>query len=87
MKLKQLVSGCLIMIAACQHEKHDVLVQPSVERFKKVTLTTDLEEPMELEILPNGKILFVERTGNIKLLNPQNRKGKTVVKIKYLPWT
>lgn len=43
---------------------------PDESRFVKTVLTRNLNEPMELAIFPDGKILFVERRGNIKLYNP-----------------
>jgi cytochrome c len=33
-------------------------------------LASELTEPMELDMLPDGKIIFIERRGNIKLYNP-----------------
>lgn len=44
--------------------------QPDPTRFTKTVLANELTEPMELEMLPDGKILFIERRGNIKLYNP-----------------
>ncbi len=44
-------------------------VAPEENRFQKVVLDDYLDEPMELEILPNGNILYIERPGNIKVFN------------------
>ncbi|MGL6268534.1 MAG: hypothetical protein ACRC2O_11450, partial [Chitinophagaceae bacterium] len=38
-------------------------VKPDDNRFTKTILTEKLDEPMEMTILPNGKVLFVERKG------------------------
>lgn len=46
-------------------------VAPEENRFVKHTLDDFLAEPMELELLPDGKILFVERRGNIKVYDPK----------------
>jgi len=43
---------------------------PDPSRFEKTTLATNLDEPMELDMLPDGRILFVERKGKIKMYNP-----------------
>ena len=42
-------------------------VAPANNRFEKVVFADYLNEPMELEILPDGRILFIERDGAIKL--------------------
>ena len=38
--------------------------------FVKTSLVCDLYEPMQMKMLPNGKILFIERRGAIKLFDP-----------------
>ncbi|MCC7506867.1 MAG: ThuA domain-containing protein [Saprospiraceae bacterium] len=43
---------------------------PDPTRFVKTVLASDLTEPMEFEMLPDGRILFIERRGAIKILNP-----------------
>ncbi|NRB52498.1 MAG: ThuA domain-containing protein [Saprospiraceae bacterium] len=45
-------------------------VAPEENRFIKVVLENQLDEPMELEMLPDGKLLFVERKGAIRLFDP-----------------
>ena len=43
---------------------------PDPTRFQKTILADELTEPMELELLPDGKVMFIERRGAIKLYNP-----------------
>ena len=43
---------------------------PDPTRFTKTVIASELTEPMELDIFPNGKIMFIERRGNIKLFDP-----------------
>lgn len=38
--------------------------------FKKTTLTSGLESPMKMAIAKDGRIFFVQRTGNVMLLKP-----------------
>ncbi len=52
-------------------------VAPEENRFQKVVLEDNLNEPMELEMLPDGRILFIERRGDIKLYDPTD--GKTAI--------
>ena len=46
-------------------------VAPEENRFTKVVLEDNLNEPMELELLPDGKIIFVERGGDVHVFNPE----------------
>lgn len=46
-------------------------VAPEESRFVSEILDQNLNEPMEMEILPNGDVLFIERNGKIKL----NKEG------------
>ncbi len=43
---------------------------PDPTRFQKTVLADELTEPMELELLPDGKVIFIERRGNIKVYDP-----------------
>jgi cytochrome c len=51
---------------------------PAENRFVKTVLARNLNEPMELEVLEDGKIIFVERKGNIKLFDPNSETVETV---------
>lgn len=54
---------------------------PEENRFTKVVLAEKLEEPVELAVLPDSRVLFVERRGNVKLYDPQSNQVKLVTKI------
>lgn len=43
---------------------------PDENRFRKVVLDFFLNEPMELDLLDDGRILFVERHGDVKIYDP-----------------
>lgn len=43
---------------------------PEANRFTKVVLGSFFDEPTEMDILPDGRIIFLERKGNVKLYNP-----------------
>ena len=53
-------------------------VAPEENRFQKVVLDDHLNEPMELAMLPDRRILFVERKGDIKLYDPKTESTKTI---------
>ncbi len=44
---------------------------PEANRFTKVVLGSVFDEPTEMDILPDGRIIFLERKGKIKLYNPK----------------
>ncbi|NND09296.1 MAG: PKD domain-containing protein [Saprospiraceae bacterium] len=47
-------------------------VVPEENRFQKVVLDERLDEPMEMAMLPDGRILFVERKGDIHIYDPNS---------------
>jgi cytochrome c len=49
------------------------LSAPKEDRFQLEVLDDQIYEPMEMEVLPNGSVLFLERRGKMKL----SVKGKT----------
>ena len=54
---------------------------PEENRFAKVVLDSKLEEPVELAVLPNERVLFIERRGNVKIYDPAEGKTKVIAKI------
>jgi cytochrome c len=55
--------------------------KPEENRFTKVILEEKLNEPMELSVLNDGRILFIERHGAVRLYNTQTKKLKTIATI------
>lgn len=53
------------------YSKCSTRLMPDPTRFQKTVMATDLTEPMEFDMLPDGKIIFIERRGMIKLFNPE----------------
>ncbi|QHT70061.1 carbohydrate-binding protein [Rhodocytophaga rosea] len=54
---------------------------PEENRFTKVVLAQKLDEPMELAVFKDGRVLFIERKGNVKLYNPTTEQVKVIAKI------
>lgn len=54
---------------------------PDPNRFSKTVLANNLDEPTELAVLPNGKVLFTERKGKLKMWNPQTGNIKVVANV------
>ncbi|HEY8917049.1 MAG TPA: ThuA domain-containing protein [Chitinophaga sp.] len=55
--------------------------KPEENRFSKVVLAEKLNEPMELSVLNDGRILFIERHGAVKLYNLKTKQLKTIATI------
>lgn len=60
------------------YEKVKTKRAPEESRFTKTVLDFNLEEPTELAVLPDSRILFVERKGSIKLYTPEDGKVKLI---------
>lgn len=53
-------------------------VAPEENRFQKVVLEYNLYEPMELAMLPDRRILFIERRGDIHLFDPREDSSRVI---------
>lgn len=51
---------------------------PDSSRFTYMVLGQGLDEPMQMDILPNGNVLFVERKGAVKLYDARARQTKAI---------
>ncbi|WP_209329177.1 PQQ-dependent sugar dehydrogenase [Lunatimonas salinarum] len=60
-----------IVLGSCKNEPEKFVVErPEESRFTKVTLVERLDEPMEFEVLQDGRIIFIERKGKIRMFDP-----------------
>ncbi|GAB3950777.1 hypothetical protein GCM10028805_29510 [Spirosoma harenae] len=55
--------------------------QPDENRFTKVVLAEKLNEPLEMAILPDERVIFIERHGNVQLYSPTTKQVKTIATI------
>ncbi len=56
-------------------------VPPEENRFSKVVLAEKLNEPLEMAILPDERVLLVERHGAVRLYSPATKQLKTIATI------
>jgi cytochrome c len=49
--------------------------------FRKVVIEADCDNPMELAVLPDGRLLFIERFGNVRIWKPDSQS--TVLAAKF----
>jgi cytochrome c len=73
-----LSAGALIWFFNSCSEKSTVKTGDRDSPFSKVILAEKLDEPMEMTFLPEGKVLFVERKGGVKIYDPGTRTVKLV---------
>lgn len=73
----------IVLFTGCASPGHraDPSARPSADRFTKVILDQGLFEPMELDVFDDGRILFVERRGAVKMYDPQTARTETLAEI------
>lgn len=59
-----------VMAPSLDYSKARSVAPPEENRFERTTLVNNLNEPTELATMPNGKVIFVERKGKVKVYNP-----------------
>ncbi|HMB61649.1 MAG TPA: ThuA domain-containing protein, partial [Eudoraea sp.] len=57
------------------------MARPEENRFTKVILAEKLDEPMELALLDDEHVLFIQRKGEVRLINTKTQELKTIAKI------
>lgn len=55
--------------------------RPEENRFTKVVLEEKLDEPVELTLLDNDRVLFIQRKGEVRLYNTKTKTLKTIAKL------
>ena len=86
---KLLIIAILIFSSCAKEYEKASTVAPEENRFTTTILTKpgELDEPMEMSFLHDGRIVFVERKGNVKTLNTKTGEVKKVghipVNLKY----
>ncbi len=66
----ELVRSAMTWVTQSGSQKKPVSQTPYEWEFKVDVLTTNLNEPMELEALPDGRIMFIERPGAVHVFDP-----------------
>ncbi len=72
------------IIACSPSQKPDLISEmevPEENRFSKEVFLTNLDEPTELDVLPDGRILFIQRKGEVILFDPESGDKSQLDKI------
>jgi cytochrome c len=72
---------CFVALCFCSCRDDEQYELPNENRFTKVNLVSGLDEPMELCVLPNGNILFIERKGAIKMFLSSDQEAIQIGKL------
>jgi len=72
----------LLLFTSCNQKiDSNNLTKPEDNRFTKVVLAENLNQPMQFEILDDGRVIFVEREGSVKVYEPHTQQVKTLANI------
>ncbi|MFD2569516.1 PQQ-dependent sugar dehydrogenase [Spirosoma soli] len=74
--IKQSMEG-----AALNYQNAHTARTPEENRFTSTILDSYMEEPIEMEVMDDGRVLFIERKGNIKLYDPTAKATKIINKL------
>ncbi len=69
-----------VMATSLKYSQVKTLPFPEENRFEREILTAGLDEPTELAVLDNGKVLFAQRKGELKLWDPKKKSVKVVAR-------
>ena len=67
-----------VMATGLKFGQAKTMPYPEENRFNREILVGGLDEPTELAVLDNGKVLFGQRKGELKLWNPKTKAIKVV---------
>lgn len=78
-KSSVVLSTCLLVAAMSPSVMGQTYTPPEENRFTKNILLEKLDEPTELVVLEDQRVLFTERKGKVKLFNPKKPNSYKVV--------
>jgi cytochrome c len=71
---KHIILSGLLMAALFFNAEAQNIAKPDENRFTKVVLAQRIEEPMQFQVLKDGKVLYAERKGKLKLYDPTTQQ-------------
>ena len=69
------ILACLIWTGAASAQA------PTAADFQKVTLDDNTQNPMQLDVAPDGRVFYVERDGRVQIWKPDTRQTVTAGKV------
>jgi cytochrome c len=77
----KLFTVLLVLPVLCTRVAAQTTPVPEVNRFTKVVLAPKLEEPMQFQVLNDGRVLYAERKGKLKVYDPATGDIKVIADI------
>ncbi len=75
--LKHIIGGILYAAGKKKSVNYSLSsVAPEENRFEKSVLKNNLNEPVELDFLPDGRIIWIERAGKIYVYDPKTGRDQ-----------
>ena len=75
MRIDSLSVLCALSLVAAAAAENDT------NEFRKVVLAHGLNDPMELQVAKDGRVLFIERGGAVKIWKPDTKSTVEVAKL------
>lgn len=72
---------CILFVFRIDQKSTTGLGKPEANRFTIEVLTEDVNQPMQMEILKDGRVLFVEKIGKVKVFDPSISQVKIIADI------
>lgn len=80
--LQHLLGGLKsVMATSLKYSQAKTQPYPEENRFTKTVLMEKLDEPTEMVVMDNGKVLFIERKGAVKLYDTNKNTSKVVTNL------
>jgi cytochrome c len=70
----------ILILFSCSRETEQI-VKPDESRFTKVVLAEHLGEVMQFDVLEDGRVIFVERRGKVRVYDPRMNEVQTIADI------
>lgn len=67
-----------VMASSLKFGQAKTMPFPEENRFEQQVLVQGMDEPTELAVLDNGKVLYTQRKGELTVYDPQKKKTKVV---------
>lgn len=71
---KRILIACILPLITGTRVSSQTLKKPEDNRFTKVVLAQRIEEPMQFQIMRDGRVVYAERKGKIKVYDPVSGK-------------
>jgi cytochrome c len=76
--MKHFAGGLNWAAAGPEIDYSKIVSAPEENRFSKIILDEKLDEPTEMAVMNDGRVIFAERKGKVKLYDPKLNKSKTI---------